>query len=60
MFSRIYKGIVNQTAKNGYRPDLRQAAVGRASAIKQSQRTKKEDPKSKTRGAKARKEAEKA
>ena len=41
-----------------YRPDLRAEAVARASAIKQAQRQKKEPPKSKLRGAKARKAAE--
>lgn len=58
--NRIYKGIVNYTAKQGYRADLRQEAVARASSIKQSQKPKKEDPKVKLRGAKARKAEEKA
>lgn len=57
---RIYKGIVNHTAKQGYRADLRQEAVARASAIKQSQRSKKDDPEVKLRGAKAKKVEEKA
>merc|ERR1712000_585643 len=38
---RAYKTVANQTAKNGYRPDLREAAVQRVSAIKQSQRAVK-------------------
>lgn len=55
---RTYRGIANQVAKNRYRPDLRAEAVARASAIRQAQRPKKEAPKSKLRGAKARKAAE--
>lgn len=51
---RIYKGIVNYTAKQGYRADLRQEAVARASAVRQSRRPKKETPEKKLRGAKAR------
>lgn len=50
---RIYKGIVNQTTKQGYRPDLRQEAVARASAIRLSQQPKKDLPEKKVRGAKA-------
>lgn len=56
---RIYKGIVNYTAKQGYRADLRQEAVARASAIRQSQNPKKEDPEQKLRGSKAKKAEEK-
>ncbi|KXJ97541.1 ribosomal L28e/Mak16 [Microdochium bolleyi] len=48
-----YKAVANQTAKNGYRPDLRAAAVSRASALLQSQREKKPVPEKKTRGKKA-------
>ena len=55
---RIYKGVVNYTAKQGYRADLRQEAVARASAIKQSQQPKKEAFEKKPRGAKARKAAD--
>lgn len=51
---RIYKGIVDKTAKQGYRPDLRQEAVGRASAILLSQQPKKDLPEKKLRGSKAR------
>ncbi|CAF9913753.1 MAG: hypothetical protein ALECFALPRED_009026 [Alectoria fallacina] len=57
---KIYRGIVNYTAKQGYRADLRQEAVARASAIRQSQKPKKEDPESKLRGSKAKKAEEKA
>jgi len=55
---RIYKGVVNYTAKQGYRADLRQEAVARASAVRQSQRPQKETPEKKPRGAKAKKAAE--
>ncbi|OJD11592.1 hypothetical protein AJ78_07663 [Emergomyces pasteurianus Ep9510] len=55
---KIYKGVANTTAKSGYRPDLRAEAVSRASAIRKSQRPKKEAPVKKPRGAKARKAAE--
>lgn len=47
---------MGSTAKKGYRSDLRAEAVARASAVKQSQREKKETPAAKSRGAKARKE----
>ncbi|KXT09017.1 hypothetical protein AC579_10190 [Pseudocercospora musae] len=50
---KLYKSIVNTTAKRGYRPDLRAEAVQRASAIKQSQRENKKERKSKARGKKA-------
>lgn len=56
---RIYKGVVNYTAKQGYRADLRQEAVARASAIRKSQQAKKETPEKKLRGAKAKAVAEK-
>jgi hypothetical protein len=53
--SRTFTGIVNSTTKRNYRPDLRQDAVARASAIRKSQRAVKADNKpTKTRGAKAR------
>ncbi len=57
---RTFKGIVNYTAKQGYRADLRQEAVARASAIKQSQKPKKEDREVKLRGSRAKKAEEKA
>jgi large subunit ribosomal protein L28e len=50
---------VNYTAKQGYRADLRQEAVARASAIRESQRPKKENPEPKLRGSKAKKAEEK-
>lgn len=56
---RVYKGIVNHTAKQGYRADLRQEAVARASAIRQSSQPKKEAAEKKVRGSKAKKAAEK-
>ncbi|KAL9613737.1 MAG: hypothetical protein Q9167_001751 [Letrouitia subvulpina] len=55
---KIYKGIVNYTAKQNYRADLRQEAVARASAVRQSQRTKKDIPEKKLRGSKAKAAAE--
>jgi large subunit ribosomal protein L28e len=58
-FRRIYKAIANRTAKTGYRADLREAVVARASALRQSQRPKKDTPETKARGAKARKAAAK-
>ncbi|KAI9887748.1 MAG: 60S ribosomal protein L28 [Watsoniomyces obsoletus] len=54
---KTYKGVVNQTAKQGYRADLRAEAVARASAIRRSQRPTKDSPPKKLRGAKARKAA---
>jgi hypothetical protein len=55
---RTYTAIVNSTTKRNYRPDLRQDAVARASAIRKSQRAvKKADKPTKTRGAKAQKAA---
>ncbi|MCJ1345697.1 hypothetical protein MMC31_003906, partial [Peltigera leucophlebia] len=50
---KIYKGIANYTAKQSYRADLREAAVARASAIRLSQRPKKDLPDKKPRGLKA-------
>ncbi|EGP84881.1 unnamed protein product [Zymoseptoria tritici ST99CH_1A5] len=56
---KLYKSIVSSTAKKGYRPDLRAEAVSRASAIRQSQREKKESKRVvKPRGVKAKKAAE--
>ncbi|KAF7503493.1 hypothetical protein GJ744_003684 [Endocarpon pusillum] len=52
---KIFKGIANYTAKNGYRPDLRGPAVSRASAIQGSQKAKKDTPAKKLRGSKAKK-----
>ncbi|KAI8634548.1 60S ribosomal protein L28 [Xylariaceae sp. FL1651] len=55
---KTYVAVANQTAKSGYRPDLRQAAVARASAIRQSQKEPKPTPEKKLRGSKAKKAAE--
>ncbi len=52
--------MANLSSKNGYRPDLREAAVARASAIRRSQRPVKPSPERKLRGVKAKKAAEKA
>lgn len=57
---RIYKAVANRAAKNGYRADLRPDAVSRVSAIRQSQRPKKDTPEKKLRGSKAKKAAESA
>ncbi|KAI1393480.1 60S ribosomal protein L28 [Hypoxylon trugodes] len=54
---KIYKTVANQTAKSGYRADLREAAVARVSAIRQSQKDPKPTPEKKPRGAKAKKAA---
>ncbi|EOO02866.1 putative ribosomal protein l28e protein [Phaeoacremonium minimum UCRPA7] len=56
---KIYKSVANQTAKSGYRGDLREAAVARASAIRRSQRPVKPEPETKLRGSKAKKAADK-
>lgn len=53
-----YRTIVNSTGNKNYRPDLRAAAVKRASAIRKSQKPAKADPPAKLRGAKAKKAAE--
>ncbi|KAI9718993.1 MAG: hypothetical protein M1828_006369 [Chrysothrix sp. TS-e1954] len=55
---KIYRSVAGSTAKRGYRADLRQEAIARASAIKDSQRKKKDAPEKKVRGAKARKAAQ--
>ncbi|KAI9677589.1 MAG: hypothetical protein M1817_006543 [Caeruleum heppii] len=55
---KTYKGIVEHTAKRNYRSDLRAETVARASAIRKSQRSKKETPEKKLRGVKAKKAAE--
>ncbi|KAK3944305.1 putative ribosomal protein l28e protein [Diplogelasinospora grovesii] len=54
---KTYKNIASQTAKTGYRPDLRQAAIARASAIRRSQRPVKPEPERKLRGTAAKKAA---
>ncbi|KAI0850983.1 ribosomal L28e family protein [Daldinia vernicosa] len=52
---KIYRAVANKTAKSGYRPDLREAAVSRVSAVRQSQREPKPTPASKPRGSKVKK-----
>ncbi|ORY63576.1 ribosomal L28e protein family-domain-containing protein [Pseudomassariella vexata] len=52
---KTYKAVANQAAKSGYRPDLREAAVQRVSAIRKSQREPKPTPERKPRGNKAKK-----
>ncbi|KAF7544627.1 hypothetical protein G7Z17_g9800 [Cylindrodendrum hubeiense] len=54
---KTYLTVANQTAKNGYRGDLRAAAVERASAIRRSQKPVKADHEVKLRGNRAKKAA---
>ncbi|KAF3769666.1 ribosomal protein L28e [Cryphonectria parasitica EP155] len=54
---KTYKNVANHVAKGGYRPDLRQAAIARASAIKKSQRPVKPDQEKKLRGNAAKRAA---
>ncbi|KAJ4322303.1 hypothetical protein N0V84_004895 [Fusarium piperis] len=54
---KTYQAVANQVAKNSYRPDLRAAAVERASAIKRSNKPVKPEPEQKLRGSKAKKAA---
>jgi large subunit ribosomal protein L28e len=58
--NRTYKAVANQTAKRGYRADLRNAAVQRVSAIRRSQGKVRETPEPKLRGKKALAAAEEA
>lgn len=55
---KTYKNIASSTGKSGYRPDLLQAAVSRASAIRRSQRPVKPEPERKLRGNAAKKAAQ--
>ncbi|KAI0013690.1 60S ribosomal protein L28 [Xylariaceae sp. FL0662B] len=55
---KIYTAVANLTAKHGYRPDLRETAVARVSAIRKSQKEPKPTPEPKLRGKKAKKAAE--
>ncbi|CAJ2509898.1 Uu.00g057980.m01.CDS01 [Anthostomella pinea] len=52
---KTYKAVANRAAKSGYRPDLREAAVARVSAIRKSQLEPKPTPEKKPRGKKAKK-----
>ncbi|KAM5353781.1 hypothetical protein ACJ41O_000431 [Fusarium nematophilum] len=54
---KTYQAVANQAAKNGYRSDLRAAAVERASAVKRSHKPVKPEPEQKLRGNKAKKAA---
>ncbi|KKY33855.1 putative ribosomal protein l28e [Diaporthe ampelina] len=55
---KTFKNIASSTAKSGYRPDLREAAIARASAIRRSQRPVKPEPERKLRGNAAKKAAQ--
>ncbi|KAJ9495066.1 hypothetical protein LTR99_001394 [Exophiala xenobiotica] len=55
---KIYKNIADSVGKKSYRGDLNEVAVARASAIKNSQRPKKDTPEKKPRGVKATKQEE--
>lgn len=57
---RGYRAVANQAAKNGYRPDLREFAVQRVSAIRRSQLPVKPEPEKKLRGNAAKKAADSA
>ncbi|KEF61597.1 ribosomal protein L28e [Exophiala aquamarina CBS 119918] len=50
---KIYKSVADAVGKRSYRGDLNKDAVARASAIRDSQRVKKDTPARKPRGAKA-------
>jgi len=50
---KTQRSVVNSTAKRGYRTDLHKQSVARASAIRNSQRVKKDTPAPKARGTKA-------
>lgn len=54
---RTYKTIADSVGKKSYRGDLNRDAVSRASALKDSQRTKKDAPEKKPRGLQSRKQA---
>lgn len=54
---RTYKNVANYVARGGYRPDLRHAAIARASAVFKSQRPVKAEPEKKLRGNAAKKAA---
>ncbi|KAI1117122.1 ribosomal L28e family protein [Nemania sp. NC0429] len=55
---KTYVAVANQAAKHGYRADLREAAVARASALRHSYKDTKPTPEPKLRGNKAKKAAE--
>jgi len=51
--SRRAHGVVAQSIKRGYRPDLRQAALARVSALQGAKKEPKPTPPKKVRGKKA-------
>lgn len=55
---RTYASVAAAVGKNSYRSDLNKDAVSRASALKDSQRVKKDTPAKKPRGSKARQTTE--
>ncbi|CEL54369.1 60S ribosomal protein L28 OS=Drosophila melanogaster GN=RpL28 PE=2 SV=1 [Rhizoctonia solani AG-1 IB] len=57
---RRSQGVVASQARLGYRPDLRQAALQRVSALQRAQQQKKPAPERKVRGKKAKAAAESA
>ncbi|KAF9871614.1 hypothetical protein CkaCkLH20_10812 [Colletotrichum karsti] len=56
---KTYKAVALQSANGGYRADLREAAVQRASALRRAQKPVKPEAEKKPRGVKAKKAAEK-
>ncbi|EJU02848.1 ribosomal protein L28e [Dacryopinax primogenitus] len=50
---RRVAGVVSKKIASGYRPDLRKAALARASALLEAQKSKKEFPAREIRGKKA-------
>ncbi|KAJ9664410.1 hypothetical protein H2198_000339 [Neophaeococcomyces mojaviensis] len=52
---KIYKSVADAVGKNNYRSDLNKTAVARASAILDSQTSKRDTPEKKPRGVKAQK-----
>jgi large subunit ribosomal protein L28e len=54
---KTFRSVIGQTAKRGYRVDLRHEAVARASALRKSEKAAKETPTNKPRGVKAKKAA---
>ncbi|PHH49347.1 putative 60S ribosomal protein L28e [Ceratocystis fimbriata CBS 114723] len=50
---RTFKAVATATAVSGYRPDLREAAIQRASSLKHATKPVKASPEAKPRGKKA-------
>lgn len=57
LLNRTYKNVANHVAKGGYRADLRQAAIARASAVRKTQRAPRAEPEKKLRGNAAKRAA---